>query len=122
MREELPRYFEDLEDWFKRAKVEEEDKRGYVVKYMPIQMAKEWKNLPEFQTKAYEELKKMILNEYLEVISIQMGLIAQLKRLCKENKRISEEDLQVLLDFKHAFLAEAAKLTKPPTLLAHWSP
>ena len=119
VREELPRYFEDLEDWFKCAKVEEEDKRGYVVKYVPMQTAEEWKNLPEFQTKAYEELKKMILNEYPEVISIQTGSIVRLKRLCKENQRISEEDLQVLLDFKHAFLAEAAKLTKPPTLLAN---
>lgn len=119
-RNELPRYFEDLEDWFKKAEItKDEEKRPYVIKYVPMQTAEEWKNLTGFDTKKYEEIKKMILREYPEVMSIQTGSLARLKKLCKENRRISEDDLQVLLDFKRAFMAEAAKLTKAPTLLAN---
>lgn len=118
--EELPRYFQDLEDWFVKAnKKEDNDKREYILRYIPAKTEEEWRNLDGFETKKYEELKEMILNEYPAAVSIKTGSLSRLTQICKEHQRLSEDDLQELLNYKRAFMAEAKKLTAAPTLLAN---
>ena len=103
--EELIRYFADLEDCFKAAKLEKDDERKeYIGKYAPIGTEEEWKNIEGFDKMTYEELKEAITREYPAAVSMKNGSIDKLNQLCRENQRIGEGDLVELLNFKVSWL------------------
>ncbi|KAF8197151.1 hypothetical protein BJ912DRAFT_1056221 [Pholiota molesta] len=116
--EGLPRFFEDLEVLFKRFGVDEADKKGYVGRYVKPKVEEGWKTLDGYRG-SYQEFKKSILDDYPEVIAMSRGSITKLEQICKEYQRLSELDLQEILQFKRCFRAEASKLTREPALLAN---
>jgi hypothetical protein len=77
-----------------------------------------WKTLDGYSG-SYKEFKKSILDDYPEVIAMSRGSITKLEQICKEYQRLSELDLQEILQFERCFRAEASKLTKEPALLAN---
>lgn len=116
--EGLPRFFEDLEVLFKRAGIEGDERKEYVGRYVKPKVEEGWKTLDGYKG-TYEEYKRSILDDYPEVIALKRGSIAKLEQICKEHQRLSEEDLDDILQFKRQFRAEATKLTQDPPLLAN---
>ncbi len=119
--EELGRYFADLDENLKRAKLDKDDTecKKYLVWYVPMRVEEEWKNIENYDMLSYADAKAAILNEYPEAQNLTLGSLDRLQQICKENQRIGEADLGALLSFKRAFLVEANKLQAPPTLLAN---
>ena len=118
--EELPRFFDDLEALFREHNVTgNADKKNWVVRYVPFRVEQQWKRFPSFGTGGYPDLKKEILNDYPDAANLNIGSLARLKQVCKENQRIGEGDLKELLSFKRQFEVEAYKLKEAPILLAN---
>lgn len=62
----LPRYFEDLEEYFVIAGVtDEQEKKKYAIKYVEVDVAEDWEQLPSYTApETYADFKKSVLALY----------------------------------------------------------
>ena len=111
--EELLRYFEELDGLFEAHGVKSnKDKKDYLVFYVPAKVERQWKSMKEYLdvNVTYEDFKKALIEEYPAASGMKVGSMKRLEQVLRENQRLSEDDLEALLNFKREFKAETLHL------------
>ena len=117
--EELRRFLRAMEDLWKEAGItDDNEKKESVVKYTDQESEEEWMALEAYEDgRTWEDFKKELLANYPEAAAAERGTPARLRKLCRETQGIRLGDLITLYAFRRSFMAEARKLTKPPSAL-----
>lgn len=119
--EELRRFIRLMEDLWKEAGVEDDEKKKLMIgKYADQESEEEWAAFRSFEKgNSWKEFKKELIENYPEAAAAERGTPARLRQLCAETSRIRLGDMPSLYAFRRAFLAEAKKLLKPPEAMAN---
>src|SRR6202522_710281 len=105
---ELLRYFESLEQLFKKAAShDEEDKKKQVLRYVDFGTEQIWKTFPEFSdsTKTYQQFKEAIIVHYPDASGDFVFSIRDMDLLIGERQRIGINSTKDLSDYHLQFLA-----------------
>jgi len=116
---EIPRFFEDLEFLFKRAKVTDEaEKKKQLTRYVDFELEQIWKTFPEFENplKSYEDFKAAILVHYPDVSGEYVYSLRDIDLLIGERQRLGITTLKDLSDFHLNFIAITTWLLKKKQL------
>ena len=117
---ELRRFIRTMEDMWRDASViSDSGKKELIGKYADQESEEEWMALEVYNSQTWEEFKKELLLNYPEAAAAERGTPARLRQLCNETQGICLGDLMTLYTFQRLFLAEAQKLTKPPTAMSN---
>ena len=105
---ELPRFFEDLEFLFGRAKItDESEKKRQLLRYVDFELEQIWKTFPEFDDpqKTYEDFKAAILVHYPDASGDFIYSIRDMDLLIGERQRIGITTAKDLSDYHLQFVA-----------------
>jgi hypothetical protein len=110
-----------MEDAFTDAGITEDFERKISIgKYADQDSEEEWKALDTYTSKAsWDEFKEELLENYPEAAAAERGTPARIRQVCREANGILLGDLDALYAYRRTFLAEAAKLQKPPAVMSN---
>ncbi|KAF8144058.1 hypothetical protein K438DRAFT_1993215 [Mycena galopus ATCC 62051] len=93
------------------AETQDDEKNAFVVCYTVLKTRNLWKRFETF-TKAYDEFKKEILNNYPSAIDTERGTVKKLRKALKtfDDEDIGSEDQDELMKLTREMHLEAAKL------------
>lgn len=123
---ELLRFFKNLEDQFKRNNiVDSQEKKEFAGRYADVDTEIDWKGMRSYAVgKTWEEHREEIIASYPEASGLSKGSLKNLERLCKENRRLSRQDISELTAFKRKFQSEVSRLesttpNSPPSIVSN---
>ena len=105
---EITRYFEDLEQLFKRSAITTDtDKKEYVVRYAPFDTEQLWKTFTEYAsgTHTYKHFKDAILKHYPNAGSDYVYSLRDMDALLGERQRVGINSTTDLADYHLKFMA-----------------
>lgn len=117
--DELPRFLEQLEDYFNQDGIYNPNKRMVLaVKYTSVRTEWQWKAMKSFCTGTWDEFKSELELSYPAVADLNKGSILGLKEKVREIRNVDIEDLDRLMELKCVMRAEISKLdeTRPRLL------
>ena len=118
---ELRRFLRQMEDLWKEAGIEDnEEKKESLGKYADQESEEEWRALDAYAEGCpWDDFKKEILENYPEASAAERGTPARIRQIVKEADGIELGGTTKLYAYRRAFLAEANKLKKPPTVISN---
>lgn len=118
---ELRRFLRQLEDlWAEAGVVSDDTKKQNVGKYADQESEEEWKALETYgDSYSWENFKAELLDNYPEASAAERGTPARIRHIVREANNIEMGDSTKLYAYRRAFLAEAAKLRKPPAVMSN---
>jgi len=118
---ELRRFLRQLEDLWRDADITgDRDKKESVGKYADQECEEEWKALETYEDGySWDEFKAELLDNYPEASAAERGTPARIRQIVRDADNIELGDTTKLYAYRRAFLAEAAKLRKPPAVMSN---
>lgn len=118
---ELRRFLRQMEDLWEEAGIEkDEEKKGSLGKYADQESEEEWRALDTYaEGCTWEAFKKEVLENYPEASAAERGTPARIRQIVKDAEGIEMGETTKLYTYRRAFLAEASKLKKPPTVMSN---
>lgn len=109
--EELPRFFDLMEEYFKEDRVSDDDHRKrLVVRYTGTRTEGEWKALTEFTNGTWGDFKAAVIASYPAAESINKGSLSLLRTEIKKIGKVDVDDLDLLMRLIRTMKSEARKL------------
>lgn len=109
--EELGRFFDRIEDWFKDEGLEDDtEKKTRIVKYLDPDSEIQWKAFPKFLEGTFHDFKAEVMESYPEAEEVMKGSVTALKRKIKKLGPVAPDDKSELSALIRVMTAEVMKL------------
>ena len=97
----------------------DDEKKAILLKYATRTVQEEWEGLDTYAAGNFEEWVEEIESLFPEIKSIKNGSLGRLTEICEEFRGLKKSDTGKVKRFGTSFKSEAAKLTRPPSLVTN---
>lgn len=118
---EIPRFLDILEELFSLHSITDaNEKRRWMLKYIPRELEDQWKEFPKFETATWDETKDIVKSQYPEIGISGTALLARLDAIVRANSRLNLEDPQRCYEAIRQFRPGVRDLVKNGSLMSGW--